>query len=262
MTEFERLVDIMRKLRKPDGCPWDREQTHETLKPYLIEEAYELLDAIDSGDDHEIILELGDVLLQVVFHAQVASETARFSIEDVARAIAEKLVRRHPHIFGDVSAEDSETVITNWETIKREEKKSKGQEQMGLFDDIPRQLPALMRAQAIQKKAARVGFDWDEIAEVTAKAREEVAEFVEAVDKGAAYEIEEELGDLLFSLVNIARFVDVNPEEALTKTNQKFLSRFAYIERKLAERGSTPAEATLEEMDDLWEEAKKPGNIT
>lgn len=256
MTEFERLVGIMQRLRAADGCPWDIEQTHETLKPYLIEEAYELLDAIDAGDDQEITLELGDVLLQVVFHAQIASEDGRFSIEDVSRAIADKLERRHPHIFGDVKADDAATVVKNWESIKLEEKKTRGQEESGLLDDIPRQLPALMRAQTIQKKAARVGFDWDRVDEVTAKAREEVGEFVEAVEAGKTEHVEEELGDLLFSIVNVARFVDVSPEEALTKTNQKFLSRFAYIEQKLADRGSTPAEATLEEMDALWEEAK------
>ena len=254
MTEFSRLVDIMRQLR--EECPWDREQTHETLKPYLIEEAYELLDAIDEGNDHEMTLELGDVLLQVVFHAQIASEGGRFSIEDVSKAISDKLVRRHPHIFGDVTAEDADTVARNWDAIKRQEKEDIGEEQAGLLDDVPRSLPALMRAQTIQKKAARVGFDWDKVEEVTAKAREEVSEFAEAVEAGKTAQMEEELGDLLFSIVNVARYIDVSPEQALTRTNQKFLSRFAYIEQKLTERGSTPAEATLEEMDALWEEAK------
>ena len=257
MREFDRLVEIMSQLRAPDGCPWDREQTHETLKPYLIEEAYEVIDAIDSGDDRELADELGDVLLQVIFHAQLASETGRFTVNDVAKVISNKLERRHPHIFGDVQADDAATVSKNWEAIKREERKDNGSRRTSLLDGISRQLPALMRAENIQRKAALVGFDWNRLEEVTAKAQEEVAEFADALEKGdATLHVEEEFGDLLFSLVNIARFVGISPEGALTKTNQKFISRFRFIEKKLEEQNLTPEDASLEQMDKLWEEAK------
>ena len=257
MTQFERLVEIMRRLRAPDGCPWDREQTHETLKPYLIEEAYEVLDAIDGGNDANLAAELGDVLLQVVFHAQMASEGGRFDVEDVSRAIVEKLERRHPHVFGDVRADTPEAVVENWEAIKETEKQEKDDQSKGLLDDVPRHLPALLRAENLQKKAARVGFDWDRLEEVTTKAKEEVDEFIETLEREEAPErIREELGDLLFSIVNVARFVGVSPEDALTRTNQKFISRFRYIERKLEQQGTSLAEATLEQMDVLWEEAK------
>jgi tetrapyrrole methylase family protein / MazG family protein len=257
MEEFERLVDIMRRLRAPDGCPWDREQTHETLKPYLIEEAYEVLDAIEAGDDRALAEELGDVLLQVVFHAQVASEDDRFGVNDVAKAIADKLVRRHPHVFGDVEADTPEKVLKNWDAIKKEEKAEKGEADKGLLDDVPRHLPALLRAENLQRKAARVGFDWEKLEEVTAKAREEVTEFIETIEqKESESRVIEELGDLLFSIVNVARFIGISPEEALSRTNRKFVTRFRYIESKLAASGSSPAEASLEQMDLFWEEAK------
>ena len=257
MEEFERLVDIMRRLRAPDGCPWDREQTHETLKPYLIEEAYEVLDAIEAGDDRALAEELGDVLLQVVFHAQVASEDDRFGVNDVAKAIADKLVRRHPHVFGDVEADTPEKAPKNWDAIKKEEKAEKGEADKGLLDDVPRHLPALLRAENLQRKAARVGFDWEKLEEVTAKAREEVTEFIETIEqKESESRVIEELGDLLFSIVNVARFIGISPEEALSRTNRKFVTRFRYIESKLAASGSSPAEASLEQMDLFWEEAK------
>jgi len=257
MSQVDRLVEIMARLRAPNGCPWDRKQTHETLKPYLIEEAYEVLDAIDDGHDTALTEELGDVLLQVVFHAQVASEEGRFGLEEVAKAISDKLVRRHPHVFGDVEAKTPEQVLKNWDAIKKDEKADKG-EQKGLLDDVPRHLPSLLRAETLQKKAARVGFDWDSVEEVVAKTREEVAEFAETVErKENLSRVSEELGDLLFSLVNIARFVGVSPEEALTKTNHKFQTRFRHIERRLAAEGSSPSEATLEQMDAYWDEAKR-----
>ena len=257
MEEFARLVEIMRLLRAPDGCPWDREQTHETLKPYLIEESYEVLDAIESNDDLALTEELGDVLLQVVFHAQVASEEGRFDMRDVARAISDKLERRHPHVFGDIVADTPEIVLKNWDAIKKEEKAEKGEADRGLLDDIPRHLPALLRAESLQRKAAGVGFDWEKLDEVTAKAREEVAEFIEAVEqKEPEARVIEELGDLLFSIVNVARFIGVSPEEALSRTNQKFLRRFRYIESRLADEGTHPGEASLEQMDLFWEEAK------
>ena len=256
MSEFERLVDIMARLRAPDGCPWDREQTHETLKPYLIEEAYEVLDAINEDNPEELTGELGDVLLQVVFHAQVARESGHFEIEDVARAISDKLVRRHPHVFGDVEAKDSEEVLANWEQIKQEERQKKGQENPSLLDGIPRHLPALQRAERIQKKAARVGFDWEHTEQIAVKAREEVEEFIEVLASEDRDKMLDELGDVLFSIVNLARFVGLPPEDALTRTNTKFIQRFNYIENELRKRGTSPKASTLEEMDELWEQSK------
>ena len=255
MSEFNRLVDIMAKLRAPDGCPWDREQTHETLKPYLIEEAYEVLDAIDAGDTRDLVEELGDVLLQVVFHAQVASEAGEFEVEDVARAISEKLVRRHPHVFADGNAKNADEVLAKWEQIKSEEREGKG-EDPSILDGIPRHLPALHRAERIQKKVARVGFDWEHTDEIAVKAREEVEEFIEVLGSDDRDRMTDELGDVLFSIVNLARFVGLSPEEALTCTNAKFIRRFKFIEEKLAERGKTPESSTLEEMDSLWEQSK------
>lgn len=253
MTQFNRLVEIMKRLRGADGCPWDKEQTSETLKPYLIEEAYEVIDAIDNNDDANLAEELGDVLLQVVFHAQIATEENRFTIEDVAQAIADKLVRRHPHVFGNIEAETADQVVQNWEAIKRQEKK----EQVGqasALSGVPRHLPALLRAYQIQKKAARVGFDWDKTEEVIQKVEEEVQELQNAHTQ---QEKQEEFGDLLFSLVNLARFLQIDPEEALTQTIAKFQNRFTYIETELKKNGQTPQDATLAEMDTLWEKAKQ-----
>jgi len=252
MTQFNRLVEIMERLRGPNGCPWDKEQTSETLKPYLIEEAYEVIDAIDNKDDTNLAEELGDVLLQVVFHAQIATEENRFTIDDVAQSISDKLVRRHPHVFGNMEAETADQVVQNWEAIKVQEKKEKvGQE--SVLSGIPRHLPALLRAYQIQKKAARVGFDWDHTEAVIQKVAEEVQELQNAHTEE---EKQEEFGDLLFSLVNLARFLKIDPEEALTQTIAKFQNRFTYIETELKKRGRSPQEATLEEMDALWEEAK------
>ena len=254
MSHFNRLTDIMEQLRGPNGCPWDKEQTSETLKPYLIEEAYEVIDAIDSKDDANLAEELGDVLLQVVFHAQIASEENRFTIEDVAKSIADKLVRRHPHVFGDAQAETPDEVIKNWEAIKSEEKEAEtGKEAESVLSGVPRHLPALLRAQQIQKKAARVGFDWEKTEEVMQKVEEEIQELKNTKTQ---QEKVEEFGDLLFSLVNLARFLKIDPEDALTKTIGKFQTRFAHIEAELAQKGQTPQNATLEEMDALWEQAK------
>ena len=252
MSQFNRLVEIMKRLRGPNGCPWDKEQTSQTLKPYLIEEAYEVIDAIDSQDDANLAEELGDVLLQVVFHAQIATDENRFTIEDVAQSIADKLVRRHPHVFGNTTAETPDQVVQNWEAIKVEEKKEKtGQE--SALSGVPRHLPALLRAYHIQKKAARVGFDWDKTEEVIEKVAEEVRELQNAHTQ---QEKQEEFGDLLFSLVNLARFLQIDPEEALTQTIAKFQNRFTYIEAELKKNEQTPQDATLEEMDALWEKAK------
>ncbi len=254
MSNFERLVDLMARLRAPSGCPWDKEQTPQSLKPYLIEEVYEVLEAIDRNDDGEIKEELGDLLLQIVFHAQIAREENRFTIDDVAAAIADKLVRRHPHVFGDAEADTPDEVLKNWEAIKAGEKSD---QKTSLLDGVPRYLPALLRACSLQERAARVGFEWDHISDVVQKVREETEELMHARASGASERIREEFGDLLFALVNLARFLQICPEDALTQTNRKFQTRFQHIETELSRQGKTPQEATLEEMDVLWEAAKK-----
>lgn len=253
MSNFDRLITIMAHLRSPSGCPWDKEQTHQSLKPYLIEETYEVLDAIDQNDDGEIVEELGDLLLQVVFHSQIASEEKRFTIDDVAGAITDKLIRRHPHVFGDVQADTPDEVVKNWEAIKASEKPT---QKASLLDGVARHLPALFRAQKLQEKAARVGFDWDHIADVAEKVREETEELISAHETSSQEQTQEEFGDLLFALVNLSRFLNICPEEALTQTNEKFRTRFRYIETELSNAGKTPQEATLQEMDKLWEAAK------
>ena len=256
MSLFEELVQIMKTLHSPNGCPWDREQTHESLKPYLIEEAYEVIEAIDSGSDEHLIEELGDVLLQVVFHAEIADNEGRFTIEDVIRVIIEKLKRRHSHVFGDAVVSDSGQVIRNWEEIKRREKREK-KEGGSVLDGLPRSLPALIKARRIQEKVSRVGFDWERTEEVMLKVEEELRELKEASRKNDREAIEEELGDLLFAVANLARFVSLCPEDALKKSIDKFRNRFQYIESELPKRGKKLGEASLEEMDKLWEEVKK-----
>ncbi len=259
MVHFDKLVEIMDRLRSPEGCPWDLKQTHQTLKPYLIEEAYEVLDAIDSRDDRALREELGDVLLQVVFHAQIAREGGRFTIDDVAAAISEKLIRRHPHVFGDTTVDGAHQVVENWEAIKSREQRQKGQQGSAL-EGVPRHLPALLRARRIQEKAVRVGFKWADSDEVAQKVREEVAEFLDAQASGDSARIEAELGDVLFALVNLAGFLHICPEEALHKTIEKFQNRFRFIEAELKKQGKRPQTATLEEMDLLWEKSKEAGN--
>jgi tetrapyrrole methylase family protein/MazG family protein len=244
------LVEVMARLRADGGCPWDREQTHESLRPYLLEEAYEAVEAIDAGEPDKLCEELGDVLLQVAFHAQIAREQGEFDMHDVIRGITAKLVRRHPHVFGDVIAPTAADVTRNWEAIKRAEK---GEAQpASLLDGISRALPALLRAYEVQKRAAKVGFDWPDLQGPAEKVREELAEVLAADPAKRA----EELGDLLFAVVNLARLANVNPEVALTGTTVKFMRRFAHMERRAAEMGRTLAEMTLPEMDALWEEAK------
>lgn len=260
MTPIKRLVDILSQLRGPKGCPWDQKQTHQTLKSYLIEETYEFLDALESKDDDQICEELGDVLLQVVFHAQIAQEENRFTLDDVAEKTVKKLIRRHPHIFGETILKNTEELLENWETIKSREKSERGIDSSSI-EGIPRYLPALLRAAKIQEKAKRVGFEWSHTGEVVEKVREEIEEFLESNSKGNPIQIEEEFGDLLFSLVNLSRFLDIQPEEALRKTIQKFLTRFRYIESELKVQGKDPKTATLEEMDYLWEKAKSLKNI-
>ena len=251
--KFLQLVGIMAALRGEGGCPWDREQTHETLKKYMIEEAYEAVDAIDSGDPQDLAEELGDVLLQVVFHAQMASEAGRFTIDDVLDKINGKMLSRHPHVFGEDKLDTAEEVLRRWEDAKNEEKSHR----RSILEDVPQSLPALMKAHLIQDRVRRVGFDWENVEQVYAKLDEEVGEFHEAVREGDRAHIREELGDLLFALVNVARFVNEEPELALQHTNRKFAARFAYIEARLRESGIPLEKAGLELMDRYWEEAKE-----
>lgn len=257
---FGELVQIMARLRGEDGCPWDREQTHASIKPYLLEETYEVLESIDENDPAKLEEELGDLALQVVFHAQMADEAGLFTIADVLRGINEKLRRRHPHIFGDVKADTAQEVLFNWEQIKKLERE-KAQGRASVLDGVPRELPALLRAHRLQEKASRVGFDWNEARQVFQKVEEELAELRAAMESEQPDRMEAELGDLLFSLVNLGRFIAVNPEDALRKTIARFISRFQYIEEELARRGTAPGQATLEEMDALWAEAKAKGGV-
>lgn len=245
---FEDLVEIVKILRKE--CPWDRKQTHESIKDNLIEEAYEAVEAIDCADFDELKKELGDLLLHVVFQSNMASETDSFDIGEVIETIQEKLIRRHPHVFGDVEAEDEQQVAENWETIKLKEGKE------SLLDGIPRHLPALIRAQRMQEKAANVGFDWPVAELVLDKLQEEFSELKQALDENDRPESRREFGDLLFSLVNLGRFFGIDAEDALRLTNRKFEQRFRYIEQRLSNDGIGLGEATLEVMDRYWEEAK------
>lgn len=255
---FGELVQIMARLRGENGCPWDREQTHASIKPYLLEETYEVLESIDENDPAKLEEELGDLALQVVFHAQMADEAGLFTIADVLRGINEKLRRRHPHIFGDVKADTAQEVLFNWEQIKKLERE-KAQGHASLLDGVPRELPALLRAHRLQEKASRVSFDWNEARQVFQKVEEELAELRAAMESEQPDRMEAELGDLLFSLVNLGRFIAVNPEDALRKTIARFIARFQYIEEELARRGKAPGQVTLEEMDALWAEAKAKG---
>lgn len=254
---FRRLVRLMAILLSPQGCPWDREQTHESLKPYLIEEAYEALEAIDARDDADLCKELGDVILQVVFHAALAGQSGRFTIDDVCAAICDKLIMRHPHVFGDVKAGDSDTVLRNWEAIKKVEKGREKNRRVSVLEGIPAGMPALARAHRLQERAAKVGFDWPTVRETFAKLEEEVAEFKQAVESRDPARMEDEMGDLLFALVNVSRFVEVHPEEALRKTIQKFTRRFQHVEAETERHGRKLEEMTLAEMDALWDEAKR-----
>lgn len=251
---LQQLLRIMARLRAPDGCPWDREQTHATLRTSVIEEAYEVAAAINSEDDHNLREELGDLLLQVVFHAQLASEEKRFDFDAIAQGIVEKLVRRHPHVFGSENMETSGEVLVRWEEIKKAEK---GNAQQSALDGVDRGLPSLIRAEKIQKKAAKVGFDWDALPPVIAKIREEIAEVeveLAAPDMG---KIEEELGDLLFAVVNLTRKTKICAESALQKATQKFEDRFRALESLAQKRSLDLQSMTLAEMDQLWDEVKR-----
>jgi len=255
--KFQQLVSLMARLRAEGGCPWDREQTFDTIKPYTLEETYEVLDAIDKRDWNGLAEELGDYMLQAVFYAQMASEEQLFGIEDALDAINQKLVRRHPHVFGDESAATAGDVKRIWGEIKAAEKKDAGKHDAGLLDGVPRSLPALVEGQQIASRAAGAGFDWENAEQVIEKLHEELAELDEARRNASADELENEIGDLLFVLVNLARFVKVDPEQALRRTNAKFRRRWEFIERKLAERGKKPSESSIGEMEKLWQQAKR-----
>ena len=245
----------MARLRAPGGCPWDREQTFDSIKPYTLEETYEVLDAVDKRDWDELRGELGDFMLQAVFFAQMAAEEKHFDIGDSLDAVSEKLIRRHPHIFGDETAATGDEVLKIWEQVKSQERKKKTDRSM--LATVPRSLPALVEAQQITTRASRVGFDWKNVAEVLVKLDEERAEFEAALASGSPDQIENELGDLLFSLVNIARFVKVDPEQALRRTNSKFRRRFGHVERRLEAQGREVAVTPIEELEALWQEAKQ-----
>ena len=242
---FKDLLEVMERLRKE--CPWDREQTHDSLKKYLIEEAYEVLDAIDSGEDEKLKEELGDLLLQPVFHAQIAKERGSFDINDVIDTLVRKLIERHPHVFGDARAED---VLKNWERKKTEGRES-------VLDGIPKHLPALMRSQKLQDRASRVGFDFERIDQVFEKIEEEISELKESLNKGEKENIEHEIGDILTAVVELARFVGVDAETALQKANDRFVRRFTFVEKEARKSGKTLESMSLEEMDALWVRAKK-----
>ncbi len=255
--DFGKLREVIAELRGPNGCPWDKKQTHTSLKKYLLEEAYEVLEAIDENDDDHLAEELGDVLLQVMLHAQIGEDEGMFSVDDVIEAITEKMIRRHPHVFeaGNVDSEDE--VIQQWDEIKKQEKQEKGQEVDSLLAGVPKSMPALYRAVKLQKKAAKVGFDWLEVAPIWMKVQEEIAEFMVELKQGNMDKANKEFGDIIFAFVNLARYYEIDPELALKYTNEKFYQRFLYIEQTLHERGLTFQEVELDYLDAIWEEAKK-----
>ena len=249
-NKFEALVDIMRRLRAPDGCPWDREQTHQSLRPYLLEETYEVLESLDEEDKSALSEELGDLLLQIVFHAQIASEREDFAIEDVIDAISQKLIRRHPNVFGDVVINSAEEQSSNWEKLKKDEGKT------SVLDGVPNALSALLRAWRIQQKASAGGFDWPDVGPVWKKIHEEIDELQIAVRSDQSALTEDEFGDLLFSLVNLSRFMKINPEDALRKATNKFISRFKKVETEYANQKRDMSKASIEELTIVWERVK------
>jgi tetrapyrrole methylase family protein/MazG family protein len=250
--DFQELLNIMERLRGEKGCPWDKEQTRESLKPYIVEEAYELLDAIEENDPEKIKEELGDLLFQIVFQSQIARENKEFDMSDIIDMIAKKMVSRHPHVFGNTTCSTSDEVVAQWEVQKKRE----GKLRESILEGVPETLPSLLRAHRLQKRAAGVGFDWERADDVFKKLDEELKEFKEALGTKNKDMIEDELGDIFFMLVNISRFIGVNPEDAHRKTISKFIHRFRYIEMKAAEQSRTLSDMTLDEMDKLWDEAK------
>jgi MazG family protein len=260
--KFNELVELIARLRAPGGCPWDREQTHESLKPMLLEEAYEVIESIDEGNDEEFKGELGDLLLQVVFHSNIATEENRFTIADVIERVSSKMIRRHPHVFGEDTASTSSEVLRNWEAIKAAELEAKGKgadREASMLDSVSTKLPAVMEAFQMTTKVSRVDFDWPDVSGVLEKLDEEVSELKEAVASPSPdpKEISDEVGDLLFVAVNVARLLGVDPESALKASNRKFRRRFRHIEDRLKERGLKPADSNHVEMDALWDEAKE-----
>ena len=266
---FKDLIDLMDRLRSPNGCPWDREQTYATLAPMMLEEAYEAFEAVEearAGRPQELRDELGDLLFQIVFYAQVAKERGEFTIDDVTNAIHTKMVRRHPHVFGDVKADDSATVLLNWETMKAEERRAAGKSEdtkTSILDGVPSKAPALMEAHQLSTKAARVGFDWKHVDDIFDKLQEEIGELRSAIsdhsnlkDEETHTRVREELGDLLFAATNIARHMQVEPEAALKLTNRKFRKRFNYIEESIRKKGQAFDKTSIDEMEKLWQEAK------
>jgi len=251
---LEDLLEIMAKLRGKDGCPWDKKQTHETLKTYLLEETYEVIDAIDRKDTQDLVEELGDLLLQIVFHSQIGKERDKFDIIDVISGVCEKMIRRHPHIFGDVKVDGEKEVLVNWESIKRREKCEKSQTESMM--DVPEAMPALMRAFKIQEKAARVGFDWDDIDGAMDKLIEELKELKEVYKGNNGDRIRDEMGDVIFAAVNVARFLHIDPELALRDATIKFIKRFEYVEKGAKLSGKQLEDMTLSDMDLLWEQGK------
>ena len=249
LYQFEEVITI---LRGENGCPWDRKQTHQSLKPFLVEETYEALDAIDGGDAAHIKEELGDILLQIYLHAEIAREEGMFTIDDVARSIIDKIILRHPHVFGSARVRDADQVVERWEEIKKMEKPHR----VSILDGVPKHLPALLKAYRIQQKASRVGFDWERIGDVAAKLDEEVGEFKKALSSDDRENIADEAGDILFSIVNLLRFININPEEVLDRTATKFTARFQYIERRAGEMNRSLDDMTIDEMEQLWQESK------
>lgn len=261
---FNELVAVMERLRAPGGCPWDREQTYASLAQYLLEECYETFDAIQetdaTGDTKNLREELGDVLLQVVFHSTIAAERGDFTIDEVVKGVTEKLILRHPHVFGEDELATAADVLNNWDKLKAHEREKSGKaakEKDSILDDVPVHFPALLEGLKLTKKAGKAGFDWEDVGQIFDKLNEELDELNSAIANDEQEKIEEEIGDLLFVVINLARKLDVEPETALKKTNRKFRARFGYIEKQLKECGRSPQESNIEEMDALWNEAKK-----
>ncbi|MFY9583022.1 MAG: nucleoside triphosphate pyrophosphohydrolase [Candidatus Acidiferrales bacterium] len=258
---FEQLVSLQATLRAPRGCPWDREQTHQSLRTYLLEEAYEVLEALEAGDDAQLAAELGDLLLQVVFHAQLAREAGRFDIRDVIEQIQDKLIRRHPHVFGNIRAKTSAQVLKNWEQLKAEERQAKrgmtvAKAPRSLLDGVPRTLPALLEAHQLTRRASRIGFDWENFEGLLEKLREEATELREAHGRVGQPQVEEEVGDLLFVAVNVARFLGMDPEVALKKANRKFAARFREMEQQAARSGRRLTDLSRDDLEALWDASK------
>jgi|TARA_B100000809_G_scaffold90530_1_gene89035 tetrapyrrole methylase family protein/MazG family protein len=254
LNSLSKLIKITDTLMGEDGCPWDKVQTRESLKPYLVEETYEVLDALDANDPEKIKDELGDLLYQILFHSKISSLKGEFNFRDVIDNLSEKMVRRHPHVFKEGELNTPDQVVKQWEEIKRNEKNQANQK--SILDNIPKNLPSLLRAQKLQKKAAKEGFDWDQISDVFDKLDEEIGEFKEAVLKKKSADIQNEIGDMIFVITNIAKCYKIDAEEALRSTNNKFIKRFQYIEQKIKAKGKTLKDSPLEEMERYWQEAK------